>query len=425
MSENSKRLADLGFFWESRVTSDLINPMHLRYTATLDQQIDDELIAQAWERTKRVYPLIDTQVEFERDPRAYAVPDSMEQYHDDHVYLVEPTDGSSRPLRSRVPVTPGSNAVGKRPMCVSYYGSDITLSAYHAFVDGGGLTRVLSTLLYAYLALATGREEEQPIVELQEGRDPSAYYTPVAAEFLSKQAFEPTPLYTLPFFCRSFIEEEVLADSRNPRIGSVSLDADAFMRLCKQSGANPSAMIAGLLAKVVYRLNPSEKNDVVFEFTMSSRGLFGLEDSIANATGSLIAYATRDDIEHKQLDEVARKIRADVASQRSRDYYLTFQKYSYMYERRKLFKTRTVTYVGTLNIGDNNSHIVDFNMETFGLNNLYLMQLNDRFLMMLSYGNATDAYLQCFLQVFDELGIDARIVHPDHQIVPDSPEPVL
>jgi hypothetical protein len=46
------------------------------------------------------------------------------------------------------------------------------------------MTMILRTFLYAYLALRTGHEDENPVVELREGRSPQEYYTNVASAYL-------------------------------------------------------------------------------------------------------------------------------------------------------------------------------------------------------------------------------------------------
>ena len=418
-------LVDLGYHWESRLMGDFGNPIQLRYTVTLDHELDDELVAKAWERTKRVYPLVDATLGFERDPSLYAVPDAMEAYYDDHLYLVKAEGGANEPQRSRVPVSPYTDAVGRRLICISYFGRNVSLSAYHTIVDGGGMTMILRTFLYAYLTLRTGHEDENPVVELREGRSPQEYYTNVASAYLGAQTYVPTPLYSLPFGCKGFYDKDMTCAGPNPIQGALKLDAAAFMRLCKESGANPSAMISALLARVAYALNPEEHSDIVFNFTMSARGTLGIEDSIANANGSLLAYATRSDVEGKSLAEVAQRIRTDVNAQRGRDYYLTFRKSFYTYQRKLLSKARTVTYVGALDIGDNNGHIVDFNMETFATSNLYLMQLNESFVLMLAYGNATQRYLEGFVRAFRDLGVDAEVTRPAYCIVRDSKTAVV
>ena len=423
-----KTLVDLGMAHETTMMVDSMLPVHIRDTVTLDHDIDGALLAQAWERTKRVYPIIDAQAGYDRDLSTYREAGGFRTFPHDHAYLVEAEGGESVPLESEVPVAPGSAAAGGRLLCLSYCGRSITLSCYHAVVDGGGTLKILSTLVYCYLALYTGHEDEHPVVELREGRGVEEYYTTLNRAFAFAQPYEPSPLYTVPYDTLGFRDADMVRGGTSSvpvaHSGSMDVSASDFMRLCKSSGANPSAMLCALLARVTFDLNPEEATDVVFEVTLSMRDAFGIGDSIANAVGTALAYATRSDLESSSLAEVARRIRADVTSQRGADYYVSYQRVFSMYDRKKLFESRTVTYRGVFDIGENNVHVTDFFCETAGIESVYLTQLNDRFVLTVQHGLATDKYLHGFARLFDELGIQATITHPTYEVAAESNVPV-
>lgn len=422
----SKVFIDLGYAFESRMGHDLFNPVHLRFTVTLDHDADDELIKKAWDRTKRVYPIIESVIGLDHgDPNLYLGQEARKKYMFDHIYLVRPDSGVNDPVKTKIPVIPGTDIVGKRLISISYYGKKVSISAYHTIVDGGGLNKIFGTFLYSYLALYTGNEDKEPNVDLEENRELEEYYTPVSPPYVYSMEYTPVPLYTLPLGCRGFNDKDMVNDEENVFSGDINISAPDFMKFCKENGANPSSMMCTLLAKAAYELNPSEKNDMVFGLTLSVRKIFGLDKTIANAVGTAIAYTTRDDIENKSIAEVSQKIRKDLDVQRSRDYYISHCRTFQTYKHVPNCVPRTVTYIGRVDIGSNNSHIVDFSMETNGDSNLYLMQLNDKFILTLQYGMATEKYLNEFNKIFTELGINSEIAHPAHHVDKDSDKAIL
>ncbi len=424
--DKSRVFADLGLITETMVGDDLFNPVHIRYTAVLDHEINDKIIVKAWDRTKRVFPVVDTVLEAEHGGADfYMKPENSGKYTDDHLYLIKPESGSNVPIKTKIPVSPGSDVVGGRVICVSYYGNTIALSMYHAAVDAGGFKMIASTFLYIYLALYTGHEDENPPVELTEGREPKEYYQPISAEYVYKQEYNPVLLYTLPTPCRGFYDDDMVREDGHVYSGGINVSVKDFIGFCKKNGANPSAMMCTLLAKAAYALNPDEKRGIVFDLTISARKVLGFENNVANVIGLSTSYISREDVMNKTIAEISQNIRSDLERQRTRDYILSLYRFFHAYEHIPLVKSRTVTYMGALDIGDNNSHILDFSMETNSIYNLFMFQLNDNFALTLQYGKATEKYLNELDKIFSELGIKAEITHLSHIVENDVTAAVL
>jgi hypothetical protein len=423
--DKSKVIVDLGTVGELSLQHDLENLVHIRYSAVLDHDIDDDKIKAAWDRTKRVYPVIDAVLGFEHgDVSIYANPNELAKYSGDHVYLVQADTGTGNPVKTKVPVAPGTEAAGKRLICVSYYGRKVSINAYHIFTDGSGLKKIFSTFLYSYLALYTGHEDEKPVVGLTEGRAVQDYYIASTDKIVFSQEYTPTPLYTLPPDCKG-IEDRGLQFDGNCYVGSLSVPASDFMKLCKDSGANPSSMLCALTAKAAYAVNAGETDDIVFCITLALKNILGLNDDVSNASGVAVAYASHDDIVSGSLGGAAKKIRRDVETQRTKDYCISFLRAMATYTFMPKFRPRMVTYLGDVNIGDNTSHIVDFSVETDGHFVVYMVQLGDRFIITFQYDNITESYLKELKNVFTELGIKAEITQPLAKVIVDSQTAVL
>ena len=425
--DKSNVIADLGLITETTLGQDLFNPVHIRYTATLDHEIDAELLKQAWDRIKKVYPVLDTVLKLESgDVSFYMDPAVREAHTQDHAYLIKPESGSNDPIKSKVPVEPGCELCGGRLISITYYERSITISVYHALLDGGGLNIVLTSLLYAYLALYTGHEDEHPIVDLTEGRDINEYYKGATLDnIFSIDDYTPVPMYTLPLNCIGFRDSDMINGKDGVIACTLNIPVDGFIKLCKENGANPSSMMCTLLAKAAYSLNPDVTDDIVFDVTVAVRKILGIDNTIANSVGLAAAYTTRDDIMNKSIAEVSQKIRKDVDIQRTRDYYLSFRRLFATYKHMPLYKSRTVTYIGNLNVGENNNHIVDFNLGTNSLYNIFMMQLNDKFVLALYHGKATEKYMKELIKIFEEYGIKSEIKIPVHTIPNDTKTPVL
>ena len=427
MIDQSRLILDDGVAAEEiLLLDDLLNPMHLRDTIRFDHEIDADLLAEAWERTKRVYPIIDAVLEVdEGEPSFFLNPVWRKLHAKDHLYFMWPKEGENRPIRSKVPIAPCTDAVGGRMLAVTYYGDTLTVGVYHLLVDGVGFIKIVSTFVYSYLALYTGHEDEQPVVELREGRAVEDYFIPVVPEKLFAQGYTPVDLVVPPARIRGFYDALMQNDDGVVLSGTIEIDASDFMHLCKSCGANPSAMIAVLLGRAIYGVNPDQQEGIVFGFTISARSVLGLEDSIANAAVGGVSFATRDDIEHKSLAEVTQRVRADLGKQRTRDHVISFIRFTRTEHGMFQFIPRPVTYMGAFSVGNNTKHIKEMFLGTKGDTNVFLYQVNDRFYLTLHYGKATQEYLDEFAQVFGELGVSAEITHPAHPVDLDVTAPVL
>ncbi len=424
--DKSKVVADLGLITETALAHDLFNPVHLRYSVILDHEIDEEMLIKAWNKVKKVYPIVDTTFKLESgDVELYMDPVFRASHTKDHIFLIKPDSGLNEPIKSKVPIEPGCELVCGRLISVSYYEDKLTLSAYHSLADGGGLNMIFSVLLYIYLSLYTGHEDENPPVDLTENKDINEYYQGATLDYIFSLDYTPVPMYTLPLECKGFYDDDMVKENKSVASCTLNIPVKDFIEFCKKNGANPSSMMCSLLAKASYSLNPDVNDDIVFDLTVSMRKVLGLGKTIANCIGLAAAYTTHDDIMNKSIAEVSQKIRHDIDIQRTWDYYISFRRLFNTYQHKPTYKSKTVTYMGALNIGDNNHHIKELELGTNSIHNLYMMQLNDKFAIILQYGKATEKYMNEFIKIFSDYGIKAEIKQPAHLLMNDSKIPVL
>ena len=417
----------LGKMFETSIGWDYFDPIRVRCTVTVDHNVDDELIKKAWDRTKRVYPLIDAVPAYDHDFQVYLDPKTRGQYMNDHVYMVQAESGVSDPVKSRVPVSPGTEAAGGRLVCVSYFGDTITFCTYHSLMDGSGANKVIQTFLYSYFALYTGHEDENPVVELREGRDLRDYYTVDIRDVIYKADYTPQPMYSLPLGCKGFMDADMVNDE-HVYGANLHLHAPEFIGVCRKNGLNPSSLLCAVAAKAAYTVHPEEARDLVLSLTVSLKKFFERENDISNALGLAHTCATADEIRKLPVTEVAKRMRKELSSQLTKDYSSSFYRFvdTYqVYHSVPKFNGRIVTYVGGLDIGENNHHIVNARIESNSSNVLNMVQFNDTFSMMILYGQATGKYQDVLVSFFRELGITTEICAPVHYLQKGADAAVL
>lgn len=386
---------------------DHYNDIHIRFSAELDHEIDGSLMEEAWEKTIRVYPVIGCVIEMEGK----------------ELFFYK-ADGKNKAVKSKAPIMPGSELVSGCVITATYYGNRVSVSAYHTMVDGGGLNEIFKTLLYFYISSYTKIYDEPAAVQTCEGRKAEEYYKTVSPDELGD--FTQVPLHFMPYL-RDFAEDpEMTADEEGCRyLASIRFSADKFIGKCKESGANPTAMLCWLMSRAFYALNPDERKDLFFEITSSVRKTFGAEGCISNCVCNIIADARYEDAVNGDIKDFVKKIRSEIDSQRSDDYIKTFRLFESTYGHNYVNNQITLSYIGKIDIGENTKHIANFEMMTNAVQLVLLIQLMDEFLLIFQLGKATRKYLDEISRLLGKMGIETREASGLHKVVTDSDTQVL
>jgi hypothetical protein len=328
------------------------------------------------------------------------------------------------PVKSVKPLNPGKELTGKRVFSVSYYGRRVSMNAFHSVVDGGGINKIFSTFIYFYLSLYTGVSDENPPVMTEEGRQPQEYFQPLSA--LETGDFTQQPLVTYPKRKGMFVDPDMAPDEDgNLWTARAKVPVDKFIALCKKNGANPSSMLSALLARTAYKLHPDEDGNIAFVLTMDVRKSFQVPESIANCSTNLLIPITYEDAADRDLSVLAKKIRSTIDYQREDDFIKTLAKFYETYDWILAKRYAVVTYIGKIDIGSNTKHIKQFEMTDDAVCSLYLMELNDEFILTFQFGKATQKYMTAMLDILKDLGIEAQVIAEPYVIDRDVDEPVL
>jgi hypothetical protein len=298
------------------------------------------------------------------------------------------------------------------------------MNAYHSIVDGGGINMIFSTLMYFYLAEYTGQSEETPPVMLREGRPFDRYFIPLTA--VRTGEFEQQPFVSYARRKGMFIDLDMCPDAEGEiEIARIKAPVDQFIRQSRAIGANPSAMLAILMARVAYRLHPGKKGDLAFVLTTSARKDFGIPESIANCSANLLIPVSYEEVMAEDLCRTAGKIRSVIDYQRRADYLKTLTKFYETYDWIQAKRYAFLTYIGKLDVGKNTGHIRGFEMTDDSTDSIYMMELNGEFVISFQCGKVTGKYMRAAMEVLEELGIETEVETAPRRIMKESVTPVL
>jgi hypothetical protein len=155
---------------------------------------------------------------------------------------------------------------------------------------------------------------------------------------------------------------------------------------------------------------------------MDTRKVFGRENCISNCISSAMVPMKYEDTANKSLAENVKKIRACIDYQKDANHVKTIYDFMSTMEGRYKNQHSVITYMKTLDIGVNTKHITGFSMGTNACTNLYMIELNGEFILMLQYGMATEKYTEAIRDILQEWGIDAKICVETHSVLRDTDE---
>lgn len=389
------------FWWYDRGTA-----YHNKFSVFLDHELDPAILADAWEKTKRVYPLIDCVPQFENGQMVF--------YRDDR---------KNPPIESAAPIKPGTEICAGRAFVLTYYKNTVTMSSFHSVVDGGGINAIFSTLLYLYLSAYTGEREEQPPVELREGRAPEEYFIPLTS--IETGDFEQQPLISYTKRKGMFTDLDMTPDeSGEISIARIKAPVADFIAACKRIGANPSSMLTILMAKAAYQLHPQTQGDLAFVLTMSARNAFAIPASIANCSANLLIPVEYADMTG-DITAAAKKIRSVIDYQRGIDFIKTLAAFYETYDWILAKRYAILTYIGKLDVGVNTKHIKGFEMTDDAVSSMYMMELNGEFVISFQFGKVTERYMNAVIGILADFGVTTEIETAPYHIVRDQDSPCL
>ena len=385
------------WFWVCDVNDDI----HLRIRFQLDHEVNGEELALAWKKTMKVYPILDR------------IPDRI----DGHLQFFE-TDDEPAVVESEMPASPGTELTRGRSISVSYHKDSITLLAYHAVMDGTGMTAVAKTLLYHYCTIHFGEQYPADGFMLTEDREPETYFQQYMSYPLGK--FDAVPAYTFPENTEFFSDARMVPEAPGKIVvGCLRVPADAFMKLCKANHSNPSAMLGILLGRAEYHLNPDDQRDAMLHMTIDFRPALGVKESIAQCSSAVMIHASRDEILSDDISSAAVNMRTQLNSQRTSEYVRSYISLLRTYDMVTTACSGVISYMGKIELGEIQKHVLGMSMVNNACNILNMVQFGDDFLLFCQFGLAAEDYMKAITAELEKLGVHAETAAEAKLVIPE------
>ncbi len=381
-------------------------PVHLSIRARLDHGVDPAALERAWERTLRVYPLLDL------------VPDD-----EDEEVLFFAGKGESRPVRSRIPLRPAGEAVLGRGFALTWFEDTVTLTCYHSLADEHGLNEIFRTLLACYFSDRTGSAPVPGAVP-EEGRRPEEYF--VQNTVLPAGGFEPLPVALYRDIREIYLDPDAAnADGSAGTAGTAAVPLGAWQALCESSGVSSESLLLGFMAEAVRGMDPGDGRKLCLGAMTDFRDTFSVPETIAPCSKKMPVILSPEETAGHGPD-IARRIERIRAGQRTdayiRSHVAMENTYSVLNIRNACF---SLQFCGAFDLGEDTRHVLDLTMWDYSLRSAFALRLGDELRISFQYGEATRRYMDVFAAALREAGADARTAAEPAPIPAEAEQPVL
>lgn len=374
------------WFWGA----DQNDTTHLRLMLKLDHEIDREDLLLAWKETMEIYPLLNW------------IPDKVKG----ELVFYEPED-EPRVIHYNGPIAPYTEISGNRAIAISYDKNSIILTFYHSVADAAGIIGVLKTLIYKYCSIHFKREYEKNEIMLIKNRDVQEYYS--SPFQLQLGEYTPQPLAFYPIGDTIFTDSEMAPAVPGEIVtSSVTILAEEFIAYCKKYGATPSVMLCILLGKAIYNSHPDEKRRVALDVTVNYRKALGLSECLGVFSTAATVCASYDEIMNQPLKDLSKRLRADLAKQRTEDYAKTMMDMARTYLMLKDALSGVISYEGKIDFGSCNEHVMDVSLANNVTNTIHMIEFKNSFILHFQFGKATTWYQKAFIKELKDAGIHIK-----------------
>jgi hypothetical protein len=407
MLDNREAVFNGGPF-QSYWWADEHEPIHPAIKAELKCAVNADILAKAWERTMRVYPLLDL------------IPDD----YDEEVVFYK-SEGKSRPVQSKASLQLVKDVTLYRGVSLTYYENTVTLSAYHSLVDEKGLTEVFKTLLNFYISETENVAADAANVMMKENRQPQEYY--IQNTMLNPADYNPQPVKLYKDIREIFTDTDVVGDEGCAvTSGEVEISAKDFDMLCEKAGLSDDELFTYVMAKSVYDMYPQERRKLSFGIMTDFRTVFDVSDTIAPCSKKMPLVLSHDDICGGDLNAAAKKISEIRAHQKSADYIKSHVAMENTYSVLNIKNAcLSINYAGSFDIGEKTEYIKNITMTDYSMRAVFMMRLGDTVKADFQYGSATGKYMDVIVKTFGKLGVQAKVTVKPYPVYAESDKPTV
>lgn len=333
----------------------------------------------------------------------------------------------------------GTAEVNWYMMDITYYGNVIYFAAAHALADGEAFTQFVQSILYYYFCAKDGKEYSS------EGIFTAS--TPYEEDELADVFTVKRKCHLLKLLGILFNRNAVLPECKGdyPELRTrhvLRIPTDELLGWGKRNGSSPASSLAGMIAKVVARENPSLKGKLTVCVQMSLRRLLGVPHTFKNCVGVAYLPFDKNTCGNAPAGQLASEARASLKEQVSSEYaeeMAGMQSFVFRLGKRVPiqglrsylmgvlescpFNTVSVDYAGRPRMGEYADQVqaVSYYFSEVFQGTLYLImsECAGTFLINFVQTFETDKYYQGLLRVLDEEGISYETLPSVRYISPE------
>ena len=222
----------------------------VRFHLKLKDIIDSQMLADAVKKTQQRYPYL-----------------SLRLRKDESEYYYEENEATVRLHHTDDRISLNTEMSNYHIWSVCYYEDRLYLDISHGLLDGTGMYKVLTTLLYYYCANRYDVTDRNGITTLndpilpEECADPADEEPPVSPDLLQS-----TPR-DLAF---SLVEDGKLEPS-GQLITDVKIPESAFVRFSSAHDASPGTMVCVLMSRTIDKLYPNRQKELMSSYVINAR----------------------------------------------------------------------------------------------------------------------------------------------------------
>ena len=340
---------------------------------------------------------------------------------DGDFYIVQ-NEQALMPKRSSKLSNLGDIKCGHHLIDVTYYQNKIFISFHHALCDGKGVMPFIETLIHYYC------QERYHTTSVEEGihlaEDPLLTGETIDP-FLHKYDYDESKEFITLSRDSFAIPENKLSDNIADYRYEIKINANDFMKVCKNNNATPVILASILMSKGISELYPDFEKTINANIATNIRDALDCPNTYKNCVKSMILPYSRE-LAKKTLKEQATEFRQILNAQRDRDYCRKeansmiglFDKLDSLcgYEEKQkimsyfdsiVLNTFVISYLGQFKLGDNSKYIDEmylYNSGTIGLG-LTMIACSDSFCVVFKQNFESDKYVHAFCKQLELNGI--------------------
>lgn len=397
------------------------NPRTYRVTIKLKDMVDEDVLCKAVRQTMRRYPYFRVKLVIEEDGLYF-----------------EDNPAPTPVLHTDGPIMLGSDETKGHLLAFCWWKNKVHIDVSHALTDGGGIYRMIKTLLYYYCSAYYDRDLSREDICLADdevaeaewhdpARDAIAYHTEFLVEKWHDRAFQ-------------ISDGGLVKLSDKCIVYNIRISEKEFMRFNLSNDGSPGSILALMLTRAIHSLHPQAADPIVIAMCVNQRRALGtplahqslvgdvrlvFHDRMKDMRFELQAACYRGMVLLQSDNEMVRRevceyqelmeVLDGLPSHEARSSYC-----KELAAQKSQMLTATVSYVGKASLGDAEYYVQEFHvLPSTALPScttpitLELSAINGSFYVNFMQFFEGDAYLRAFIKQLRENDINYDVLYQE------------